>query len=67
MNWVNPQPSLREMKNLRKQVEQQDARIDLAYAQGMQQALAMAAQGAEKEAREIAERRASEARKVLFR
>lgn len=42
-----------------------DAKIDLAYAQGMQQALVMAAQGAQEQARMIAEARASEARKVL--
>ena len=45
--------------------EREDARIDLAYAQGMQQALVMAAQGAEEDARKIAEHRAAEARKVL--
>lgn len=45
--------------------EREDARIDLAYARGMQQALIMAAQGAEEKAREIAERLSSEARKAL--
>ncbi len=47
--------------------EREEALIDHAYACGMQQALVMAAQGAEEEARQVAERRMAEALKVLRR
>lgn len=43
----------------------EDAKIDHAYACGMQAALAMAAQGAQEKAREIAERRLAEALPII--